>query len=171
MSDSKQKRKTPLTTIAISQEYAQKLDSYLKEKGINRKEFVELSCEYFIRTGFDIRGEVFDLSPLEKVSNRIENSISTVIEQSNNNTQVIHQLLQMFKEQSAKELPAPEIIVKATQERVQSENRVIELEKELELLREQNKALMLWKDKAYQELCRVRDQQKVIGRISVNTIL
>lgn len=166
MSDSKQKRKTPLTTIAISQEYAQKLDSYLKEKGINRKEFVELSCEYFIRTGFDIRGEVFDLSPLEKVSNRIENSISTVIEHSNNNTQVIHQLLQMFKE-----LPAPEIIVKATKERVQSENRVMELEKELELLREQNKALILWKDKAYQELCRVRDQQKIIGKINVNTIL
>lgn len=48
--ESKQKRKTPLTTIAISQEYAQKLDEYLKGTGITRKEFVELSVDYFQRT-------------------------------------------------------------------------------------------------------------------------
>ena len=62
--ESKQKRKTPLTTIAISQEYAQKLDEYLNGTGITRKEFVELSVDYFQRTGFDLRGEVFDLSPI-----------------------------------------------------------------------------------------------------------
>lgn len=45
--ESKQKRKTPLTTIAISQEYAQKLDEYLNGTGITRKEFVELSVDYF----------------------------------------------------------------------------------------------------------------------------
>jgi hypothetical protein len=44
--ESKQKRKTPLTTIAISQEYAQKLDEYLKGTGITRKEFV--SCPLII---------------------------------------------------------------------------------------------------------------------------
>ena len=48
--ESKQKRKTPLTTIAISQEYAQKLDEYLNGTGITRKEFVELSVDYFQRT-------------------------------------------------------------------------------------------------------------------------
>ena len=52
--ESKQKRKTPLTTIAISQEYAQKLDEYLNGTGITRKEFVELSVDYFQRTGFDL---------------------------------------------------------------------------------------------------------------------
>ena len=57
--ESKQKRKTPLTTIAISQEYAQKLDEYLNGTGITRKEFVELSVDYFQRTGFDLRGEAF----------------------------------------------------------------------------------------------------------------
>lgn len=57
--ESKQKRKTPLTTIAISQEYAKKLDEYLNGTGITRKEFVELSVDYFQRTGFDLRGEAF----------------------------------------------------------------------------------------------------------------
>ena len=72
--ESKQKRKTPLTTIAISQEYAKKLDEYLNGTGITRKEFVELSVDYFQRTGFDLRGEAFDLSPLEKVAGRLEQS-------------------------------------------------------------------------------------------------
>ena len=61
-------KRQPLTTIAISQEYAQKLDEYLKGTGITRKEFVELSVDYFHRTGFDLRGEAFDVSPLEKVA-------------------------------------------------------------------------------------------------------
>ena len=64
--ESKQKRKTPLTTIAISQEYAKKLDEYLNGTGITRKEFVELSVDYFQRTGFDLRGEAFDLCTYKK---------------------------------------------------------------------------------------------------------
>ena len=102
--ESKQKRKTPLTTIAISQEYAQKLDEYLNGTGITRKEFVELSVDYFQRTGFDLRGEAFDLSPLEKVTGRLEQS-AKIMEQAN----------------EQKQLPAPDILQKAT-------NRVTELE-------------------------------------------
>ena len=83
--ESKQKRKTPLTTIAISQEYAKKLDEYLNGTGITRKEFVELSVDYFQRTGFDLRGEAFDLSPLEKVTGRLEQS-AKIMEQANEGT-------------------------------------------------------------------------------------
>ena len=86
--ESKQKRKTPLTTIAISQEYAQKLDEYLNGTGITRKEFVELSVDYFQRTGFDLRGEAFDLSPLEKVTGRLEQS-AKIMEQANEGTEAV----------------------------------------------------------------------------------
>lgn len=72
MTESKQKRKTPLTTIAISQEYAQKLDEYIKGVALTRKDFVELAIDYFLRTGFDIRSEAFDLSPLERITDRLE---------------------------------------------------------------------------------------------------
>ena len=95
--ESKQKRKTPLTTIAISQEYAQKLDEYLNGTGITRKEFVELSVDYFQRTGFDLRGEAFDLSPLEKVTGRLEQS-AKIMEQANEGTEAVRQLLQAVKE-------------------------------------------------------------------------
>lgn len=109
--ESKQKRKTPLTTIAISQEYAKKLDEYLNGTGITRKEFVELSVDYFQRTGFDLRGEAFDLSPLEKVAGRLEQS-AKIMERHNEGTEAVHLLLQAVREQTAKQLPAPELIVR-----------------------------------------------------------
>lgn len=175
--ESRQKRKTPLTTIAISQEYAQKLDEYIKGFALTRKDFVELAIDYFLRTGFDIRGEAFDLSPLERITNRLENS-AKVIEQHNEGTGAMRQLLQAVREQTAKQLPAPEIIAQATEERVKAEKLAEEQEKELRRIQEENnrlcneiKELQAYKDKAYQELCRVRDEQRMIGKIKVNTIL
>lgn len=168
--ESKQKRKTPLTTIAISQEYAQRLDEYLKGTGINRKEFVELACDYFQRTGFDIRGEAFDLSPLEKVAGRLEQS-AKIMEQANEGTEAVKQLLQLVQEQTAmhKQLPAPEIIAKAAEEKAQAEFKVQEQTKELERLQEENKVLQERIDKARKELIRVQTEQSTFGKIKVNT--
>ena len=45
MEESKQKRKTPITTVSISQEYAKKLDEYLKGHTLTRKDFLELSID------------------------------------------------------------------------------------------------------------------------------
>lgn len=170
--ESKQKRKTPLTTIAISQEYAQKLDEYLKGMGITRKEFVELSVDYFQRTGFDLRGEAFDLSPLEKVAGRLEQS-AKIMEQANEGTEAVRQLLQAVKEQTAiqKQLPAPELIAHAAEEKAKAEAKNEEQEREIARLRSENSALLEYKEKAHRELCRVRDEQKTIGKIKVNTEL
>ncbi len=170
--ESKQKRKTPLTTIAISQEYAQKLDEYLKGTGINRKEFVELSVDYFQRTGFDIRGEAFDLSPLEKVAGRLEQS-AKIMEQANEGTEAVKQLLQLVQEQTAiqKQLPAPELIAHAAEEKAKAEAKNEEQEREIARLRSENSVLQEYKEKAHRELCRVRDEQKTFGKIHVNTEL
>lgn len=170
MAESKQKRKTPLTTIAISQEYAQKLDEYIKGFALTRKDFVELAIDYFLRTGFDIRGEAFDLSPLERITDRLESS-AKVMEQHNEGTEMVHQLLQAIREQTAKQLPAPELIAKAGEEKAKAELKAEEQEKEIARLRSENSALLKYKEKAYRELCRVRDEQKTIGKIKVNTDL
>lgn len=45
---------------------------------LSRKEFVELAFDYFERTGFDIRGEAMDLSPLEKLAERIEKTANRI---------------------------------------------------------------------------------------------
>lgn len=168
--ESKQKRKTPLTTIAISQEYAQKLDEYLKGTGITRKEFVELAIDYFLRTGFDIRGEAFDLSPLERITDRLESS-AKVMEQHNEETEAVRQLLQAVREQTAKQLPAPDIIAQAVEEKAKAELKAKEQEKEIAWLRSENSALLEYKGKAHRELCRIRDEQRTIGKIKVNTEL
>lgn len=175
--ESRQKRKTPLTTIAISQEYAQKLDEYIKGFALTRKDFVELAIDYFLRTGFDIRGEAFDLSPLERITNRLENS-AKVMEQHNEGTEAMRQLLQAVREQTAKQLPAPELIVQAAEAKVKAESLAAERAKDLLLLQEENnrlrneiKVLQEYKEKAYRELCRVRDEQKTFGKIKVNTEL
>lgn len=175
--ESRQKRKTPLTTIAISQEYAQKLDEYIKGFALTRKDFVELAIDYFLRTGFDIRGEAFDLSPLERITNRLESS-AKVMEQHNEGTEAIRQLLLAIQEQTIKQLPAPEIIAQTTEEKVRAEMKSEEQAKELQVLQEENdrlrneiKTLQEYKEKAHRELCRVRDEQKTIGKIKVNTEL
>ena len=175
--ESRQKRKTPLTTIAISQEYAQKLDEYIKGFALTRKDFVELAIDYFLRTGFDIRGEAFDLSPLERITNRLESS-AKVMEQHNEGTEAIYQLLQAVREQTAKQLPAPEIIAQTTEEKVKAVKRAEEQAEELQRIQEENdllrneiKDLQAYKEKAHKELCRVRDEQKTFGKIHVNTEL
>ena len=167
--EGKQKRKTPLTTIAISQEYAQKLDEYLGGKGITRKEFVELSVDYFQRTGFDLRGEVFDISPLEKVAGRLEKS-AKIMEQHNEGTDAIRQLIQTAIDKMA-DYPSPgPLIGKIYEDQKAAENRVSELTEEIEQLQNEIKALQEYKVKASRELRRVRDEQPWFGRIEVKTV-
>lgn len=161
---SKQKRKNPLTTIAISQEYAQKLDEYIKGVALTRKDFVELAIDYFLRTGFDIRSEAFDLSPLERITDRLESS-AKVMEQHNEGTEAVRQLLQAVREQTAKQLPAPELIAKSGEEKAKAELRAEEQRKEIARLRAENSALLEYKEKAFRELCRIRNEQKFIGKM------
>lgn len=160
--ESKQKRKTPLTTIAISQDYAKKLDEYLNGTGITRKEFVELSVDYFQRTGFDLRGEAFDLSPLEKVAGRLEQS-AKIIERHNEGAEAVRQLLQAVREQTAiqKQLPAPDILQKATDRVAELEHLIGKYQEKLDSLSEDRTRLIKergeWEQKFYN-----RDKQNFI---------
>ena len=70
---------------------------------------------------------------------------------------------------------APELIVQATEAKAKAECLATERAKDLQLLQEENnrlrneiKILQEYKEKAHRELCRVRDEQKTIGKIKVN---
>ena len=74
--------------------------------------------------------------------------------------------------------PAPELIVQAAEAKAKAESLAAERAKELQFLQEENnrlrneiKVLQEYKEKAHRELCRVRDEQKTIGKIKVNTEL
>mgnify|MGYP000793398398 FL=1 len=76
------------------------------------------------------------------------------------------------------QFPAPELIAKAAEEKVRAEMKAEEQAKDLQVLQEENnrlrneiKVLQEYKEKAYRELCRVRDEQKTFGKIKVNTEL
>ena len=75
-------------------------------------------------------------------------------------------------------IPASELIVQATEAKAKAESLATERAKDLQLLQEENnrlrneiKVLQEYKEKAHRELCRVRDEQKTIGKIKVNTEL
>lgn len=91
------------------------------------------------------------------------------MEQHNEGTEAVRQLLQAVQEQTTKQLPAPELIAHAAEEKAKAESKVQEQAQELQRLRDENKTLRERYEKAHKELCRVRDEQKTIGKIKVNT--
>ena len=93
------------------------------------------------------------------------------MERHNAGTEAVRQLLQTVREQTAKQLPAPELIAHAAEEKAKAEAKSEEQEREIARLRSENSALQAYKEKAHRELCRVRDEQKTIGKIKVHTEL
>lgn len=60
---------------------------------------------------------------------------------SNEGTEAIRQLLQAVREQTAKQLPAPELIAQAAEAKVKAESLAAERTKDLQLLQEENDRL------------------------------
>ena len=150
------KSKPEKTTISISGETSERLEIYCRANGILRKEFVSLALDYFERTGFDLQSNALDYSPLEKIIGELK-EVKTTMQTNNEGTEAVRQFLQVVREQTTKQLPAPELIAHAAEEKAKAES--------------ENSALQEYKEKAHQELCRVRDEQKTIGKIKVNTEL
>lgn len=164
------KKKPEKTTISISGETSERLELYCKANGILRKDFVSLALDYFERTGFDLKSNALDYSPLEKIIGELK-EVKTTMQTSNEGTEAVRQLLQAVREQTAKQLPAPELIAHAAEEKAKAEAKSEEQEREIARLRSESSALQEYKEKAHQELCRVRDEQKTFGKIRVNTEL
>lgn len=87
------KSKPEKTTISISGETSERLEIYCRANGILRKEFVSLALEYFERTGFDLKSNALDYSPLEKIIGEL-NEVKATMQTSNEGTEAIRQLLQ-----------------------------------------------------------------------------
>ena len=164
------KSKPEKTTISISGETSERLEIYCRANGILRKEFVSLALDYFERTGFDLQSNALDYSPLEKIIGELK-EVKTTMQTNNEGTEAVRQFPQVVREQTTKQLPAPELIAHAAEEKAKAEAKSEEQEREIARLRSENSALLEYKEKAHRELCRVRDEQKTIGKIKVNTEL
>ena len=82
------KSKPEKTTISISGETSERLEIYCRANGILRKEFVSLALEYFERTGFDLKSNALDYSPLEKIIGEL-NEVKATMQTSNEGTEAI----------------------------------------------------------------------------------
>lgn len=137
MDESKQNRKTPLTTVSVSQEMASRLDELLKNKypGMKRKEFLEGAIAYFERTGYDLQSDMMDFSSLEQLTSRLEASAKVIDEENQSRAEFKQFLMEMKQHQLA--LPSSSDITMAAEAKAKAETELSIIKQELEKLKEE----------------------------------
>ena len=115
---------------------SERLEAYCRENRILRKEFVDLALIYFERTGYDLRENVVDYSPVEKLVNELK-EVKSVMESSQIEKDAITALLQAVQHQTALQLPAPDVIAQAGAAKAVAEQTAETLKTEVEELKKQ----------------------------------
>lgn len=150
----------PKTTIKVPKSTLEEIKGYCIKNGKQVGDWVETAWKFISKNDFDIYDK--EATPCLPIPAEVEKERSQV--------DALCKLMSEFIiSQKQVQLPAPEIIVKTAEEKAKAESKVQEQAQELQRLREENKALRERCEKAHKELCRVRDEQKTIGKIKVNT--
>ena len=148
------------STIRVPKNVLEDIKIYCRKAGQPVGEWVEKTWSFLQKNDFDIYDT--EATPFLPVPAEVEKERSKV--------DALCKLMSEFiLSQKQVQLPAPEIIAKAAEEKAKAESKVQEQAQELQRLRDENKALRERYEKAHKELCRVRDEQKTIGKIKVNT--
>lgn len=146
------------STIRVPKNVLEDIKIYCRKAGQPVGEWVEKTWSFLQKNDFDIYDT--EATPFLPVPAEVEKERSQV--------DALCKLMSEFiLSQKQVQLPAPEIIAKAAEEKAKAESKV--QAQELQRLRDENKALRERYEKAHKELCRVRDEQKTIGKIKVNT--
>lgn len=148
------------STIRVPKKTLEDIKIYCRKAGQPIGEWVEKAWDFLQKNDFDIYDN--EATPCLPIPAEVEKERSQV--------DALCKLMSEFIiSQKQVQLPAPEIIAKAAEEKAKAESKVQEQAQELQRLREENKALRERYEKAHKELCRVRDEQKTIGKIKINT--
>ncbi|EJW89725.1 hypothetical protein EVA_22168, partial [gut metagenome] len=73
----------------------------------------------------------------EKIIGELKD-VKTTMQANNEGTEVVRQLIQVVQEQTAKQLPTPDLIAIAAEEKVRAEAKNQEQEKEVQRIKEEN---------------------------------
>ena len=150
------------STIRVPKNVLEDIKIYCRRAGQPVGEWVEKAWFFLQKNDFDIYDT--EATPFLPVPAEVEKERSQV--------DALCKLMSEFIiSQKQVQLPAPDIIAKAAEEKAKAEAKIEEQEREIIRLRDENYALLKYKEKAYRELCRVRDEQKTIGKIKINTEL
>ena len=150
------------STIRVPKNVLEDIKIYCRKAGQPVGEWVEKAWCFLQKNDFNI----YDTEATPCLP------VPAEVERERNQVDALCKLMSEFIiSQKQAQLPAPELIAKAGEEKAKAELRAEEQEKEIARLRSENSALLEYKEKAYRELCRIRDEQKTIGKIKVNTEL
>ena len=150
------------STIRVPKNVLEDIKIYCRKAGQPVGEWVEKAWVFLQKNDFDIYDT--EATPFLPVPAEVEKERSQV--------DALCKLMSEFIiSQKQVQLPAPDIIAKAAEEKAKAEAKIEEQEKEISRLRSENSALLEYKEKVHRELCRVRDEQKTFGKIHVNTEL
>jgi hypothetical protein len=148
------------STIRVPKNVLEDIKIYCRKAGQPVGEWVEKAWFFMQKNDFDIYDT--EATPFLPVPAEME--------KERNQVDALCKLMSEFIiSQRQLQLPAPEIIAKAAEDKVRAEFKAQEQEKELQQLREENKALRERYEKAHKELVRVQTEQKTLGKIKVNT--
>lgn len=146
------------STIRVPKKVLEDIKIYCRKAGQPVGEWVEKAWSFLQKNDFDIYDT--EATPFLPVSAEVE--------KERNQVDVLCKLMNEFIiSQKQIQLPEPDIISKAAEEKV----RANFLEKELQQLQEENKTLRERYERAHKELVRVQIEQKILGKIKVNTDL
>lgn len=150
------------STIRVPKNVLEDIKIYCRKAGQPVGEWVEKTWRFLQKNDFDIYDT--EATPFLPVPAEVEKERSQV--------DALCKLMSEFiLSQKQVQLPAPEIIAKAAEEKAKAESKVQEQAQELQRLRDENKALRERYEKAHKELVRVQIEQKTLGKIKVNTDL
>ena len=147
------------STIRVPKNVLEDIKIYCRKAGQPVGEWVEKAWFFLQKNDFDI----YDTEVTPSLP------VIAQVEKERNQVDALCKLMSEFIiSQRQIQLPAPEIIAKAAEEKAQAEFKAQEQAKELERLREENKVLQERIDKARKELIRVQTEQSTFGKIKVN---
>ena len=148
MAETKQTRKTPLTTIGISQELAERLDVLLNTQyqGMKRKDFVEGAIAYFERTNYPLNVDQIDYTPLERLANKLEKSAAIIADDSQERVQMSQLFIDMKQrfidlQQQQLALPSSADITAANNAKATAESELTLTNQKLETAQKDNDRL------------------------------
>lgn len=147
------------STIRVPKNVLEDIKIYCRKAGQPVGEWVENAWRFLQKNDFDI----YDTEATPSLP------VIAQVEKERNQVDALCKLMSEFIiSQRQIQLPAPETIAKAAEEKAQAEFKVQEQAKELERLQEENKVLQERIDKARKELIRVQTEQSTFGKIKVN---
>ncbi|MFR8936874.1 MAG: hypothetical protein ACLVHR_14435 [Agathobacter rectalis] len=157
------------STIRVPKNILEDIKVYCRKAGKPIGEWAETVWSFISKNDFDIYDT--ESTPFLPVPKEVEKERSQV--------EALCKLMTEFiTAQKQNQLPAPELIAHIFEKKAKTEARIQEQEKEIQRIQEESirlrnkiKELESYKERAYRELCRVRDEQKTIGKIKVNTEL